>query len=70
MVVFGMQNMNNFVETPGVFAHLQHFLDMDMGLVLSMEILPNFGQREVNDAPPPSLTLEVDELEPEIDQET
>ncbi|KAK1359574.1 hypothetical protein POM88_044048 [Heracleum sosnowskyi] len=47
MANYGMQYMAHFVEAPGIFGSLQHFLDRDMGLALPMEVLPNFGEGEV-----------------------
>lgn len=53
MAVYGMQNMTELVETPGVFGNLQHYLGRDMGLALPMVILPNYGQGEIEDMSPP-----------------
>lgn len=62
MAIYGMQNMTQFVKTPGVFGNLQHYLNRDMGLALPMEIAPNYGMGDIIDlTPPQSPTSEPDE---------
>lgn len=53
MASYGMNNYPSYVESPGIFGHLQHSLDLDVGRYFPFEIMPNFGLGEVIDASPP-----------------
>lgn len=64
MAIYGMQHMTHFVETPGVFGNLHHYLDRDMGLALPMEILPNYGAGDIIDVTPPQSPVTLPEEEP------
>lgn len=68
MASYSLQNLTHFVEAPTVFGNLKYFLDRDMGLALSMEIIPDFGRGEVLDdyAPPTESLFYLVDLEQKI----
>ncbi|WOH09190.1 hypothetical protein DCAR_0728645 [Daucus carota subsp. sativus] len=58
MAEYGLRHMTCFAEAPGIFGDLKYYLERDMGLVLPSpihELVPNFGEGEVEDASPPPL---------------
>lgn len=62
MASYGLNNLTQFVEAPALFENLQYFLDRDMGLVLPMEIIPNFGLGEVENEPPLEASIDMADI--------
>lgn len=57
IATYGMENLDSFVEIPGIFGNLQQFLDRDMGVLLTFHL---FNQD-------PALQVQVLEQEVVID---
>lgn len=34
MAIYGFENLGSFIQAPGIFESLQHYLDRDMGMAL------------------------------------